>query len=447
MSDEHEPSAPAAEGGIQHEVGSRTAVEALINPGNAAAAGKAPYNVVDYGAKGDGITNDTPAINLAIAAANTGGIGGIVLFPPGTYIITATLPIYSNIVYQGSGINATIIKLTSNSDMFAGGTSVSEINSFSFQQMTLEGNNIGQNGINVYGFGYTIFNVVVRNFTQKGITSSHDPKDDQDPDKPEPDAMEAMIVTTKVHTCAGGEIYWNGPHDSMFTNVIVYNYSPSSESSTIGIETTSWGTGLVAVGCHVWGKSHAYAWKLGGQGTLTGCQGEGASNTQLVILANDSQVIGGSFYAAGGNTQVFGIQIGTEVPSEPGVPVPGVAGTVIQTKIIGCLAGAVNFVNDGGLGVIQPLVYQGKATPPNVGSAFVNTPANSNVIGLALHGGAPNGVIDPKAPNACDPFTYLPGILALGNYVTANGSPGNLANKFPVYNSSGNLLGYVPVYE
>lgn len=439
MSDEHEPSAPAAEGGVQHEVGSGTAGEALTNPSNAAAPGKAQYNVVDYGAKGDGITDDAPAITSAIEAANSGG-GGIVFFPPGTYIIAKTLPVCSNIVYQGSGINATIVKLQSgiSSDMFAGGTSGSEINSFSFQQMTLDGNSSGGNGINVYGFGYTIFNVVVRDFAEKGITSSHD----DSADKQAPDSMEAMIVATKVHTCAGGEIYWNGPHDSMFTNVIVYNYSQSSGSAINGIETTSNGTGLVAVGCHVWGKSHYYAWKLGGAGTLIGCQGEGASNTQLVILANDSQVIGGSFYAAGGNTQVFGIQIGTS-----GTDVPGVAGTVIQTKIIGCLAGAVHFVNDYGLGVIQPLVYQGKAILPNVGSAFVGTPADSNVIGLALHGGAPNGVIDPEAPGAGDPFAYLPGILALGNYLLASGSPGTLIQKFPVYDSSGTQVGYVPVYR
>jgi polygalacturonase len=44
----------------------------------------AVFDVKVYGARGDGITIDTPAINKAIAAANAGG-GGTVRFPPGTY--------------------------------------------------------------------------------------------------------------------------------------------------------------------------------------------------------------------------------------------------------------------------------------------------------------------------------------------------------------------------
>lgn len=44
----------------------------------------AVFDVKAYGARGDGITIDTPAINKAISAANAGG-GGTVRFPPGTY--------------------------------------------------------------------------------------------------------------------------------------------------------------------------------------------------------------------------------------------------------------------------------------------------------------------------------------------------------------------------
>lgn len=60
-------------------------------------------NVKSYGAKGDGSTDDTTAITLAIAAAYALG-GGIVYFPPGTYL---TSPIsfqgYYGIVLMGAG--------------------------------------------------------------------------------------------------------------------------------------------------------------------------------------------------------------------------------------------------------------------------------------------------------------------------------------------------------
>jgi hypothetical protein len=48
------------------------------------------FNVVDYGAVGDGTADDTAAINAAIAAANAAG-GGTVYCPKGRYKITAQL--------------------------------------------------------------------------------------------------------------------------------------------------------------------------------------------------------------------------------------------------------------------------------------------------------------------------------------------------------------------
>lgn len=49
-----------------------------------AAATSGAFNVRLYGAKGDGVAIDTPAVNRAIDAANSAG-GGTVRFPPGTY--------------------------------------------------------------------------------------------------------------------------------------------------------------------------------------------------------------------------------------------------------------------------------------------------------------------------------------------------------------------------
>ncbi|MFB8182621.1 right-handed parallel beta-helix repeat-containing protein [Streptomyces sp. NPDC055966] len=52
-----------------------------VNPG-------APViNVRDYGAKGDGVSNDTTAINNALTALGTAG-GGTLYVPPGTYVTT-----------------------------------------------------------------------------------------------------------------------------------------------------------------------------------------------------------------------------------------------------------------------------------------------------------------------------------------------------------------------
>lgn len=79
-------------------------------------AGGAVYNVKhpNYGAIGDGLTNDTAAIILAISAASL--TGGTVYFPPGTYkVITATsaVPVNVNRVWLvGAGMGVSTILFT-----------------------------------------------------------------------------------------------------------------------------------------------------------------------------------------------------------------------------------------------------------------------------------------------------------------------------------------------
>ena len=67
------------------------------------------FNVRDFGALGDGTTDDTVTIQATIDACGAAG-GGIVWLPPGTYKITATLTVGSNYVtLRGAGRGATII--------------------------------------------------------------------------------------------------------------------------------------------------------------------------------------------------------------------------------------------------------------------------------------------------------------------------------------------------
>lgn len=57
--------------------------------------GDVPFaNVKSYGAKGDGSTNDSSAIQSAITAVQS--TGGVVYFPVGTYLIKSAILLYSN---------------------------------------------------------------------------------------------------------------------------------------------------------------------------------------------------------------------------------------------------------------------------------------------------------------------------------------------------------------
>ncbi|MFM0566974.1 glycosyl hydrolase family 28-related protein [Paraburkholderia caledonica] len=67
-------------------------------------------SVKDFGAKGDGTTDDTDAFNLAIAAANAAG-GGSVYVPVGTYMIKPTgISMLSNVLLYGADAFACVLK-------------------------------------------------------------------------------------------------------------------------------------------------------------------------------------------------------------------------------------------------------------------------------------------------------------------------------------------------
>ncbi len=70
------------------------------------------FNVTssDYGAAGNGTTDDTVAIQAAITACNAAG-GGIVWFPEGTYRITSALSLVDKVFLVGAGAGCTTITL------------------------------------------------------------------------------------------------------------------------------------------------------------------------------------------------------------------------------------------------------------------------------------------------------------------------------------------------
>lgn len=73
-------------------------------------------NVMDYGATGNGSTDDRAAIQAAIAAAGTSGVSGRgvdLYFPAGVYAIGATLTCPYNIIqFRGSGWQSTVLYAT-----------------------------------------------------------------------------------------------------------------------------------------------------------------------------------------------------------------------------------------------------------------------------------------------------------------------------------------------
>jgi len=100
----------------------------------AGASGLPVYNVRSYGAMGDGLTDDTDAINRAIADAARAG-GGIVGVPAGTYRVAARphpldaaygacLLMRGGVILRGAGLGATTIRLTDHAALPEGSTHI-----------------------------------------------------------------------------------------------------------------------------------------------------------------------------------------------------------------------------------------------------------------------------------------------------------------------------------
>ena len=97
------------------------------------------YNVVDYGATGNGSTDDTTAISNALSAANTAG-GGVVFFPAGNYKISSALTLFSNVALTGDGIGVSVITQSSTS---ANGMSGTDLQNVTLTRFTLQGPSSG----------------------------------------------------------------------------------------------------------------------------------------------------------------------------------------------------------------------------------------------------------------------------------------------------------------
>ena len=98
-------------------------------------------SVLSYGAKGDGETDDTPAINSALSACTTRPTpnnGCVLYFPAGIYVTTGlTLHSYTNLKGDGWGTSVIRLKAHTASDVL---TVPMDAFNFSIRDLTLDGN-------------------------------------------------------------------------------------------------------------------------------------------------------------------------------------------------------------------------------------------------------------------------------------------------------------------
>ncbi len=132
------------------------------------------HNVKAYGAKGDGVTDDTAAIQATVNAAYAANPGASVLIPPGTYVVagTVTFPSFAPALvgfggYPGTGSQPKIHCTGAGDCIRISDVVYSPYQSVDFHDLGIEGNNNANSvGIHVTSVtGMTCERLSITNFT------------------------------------------------------------------------------------------------------------------------------------------------------------------------------------------------------------------------------------------------------------------------------------------
>lgn len=354
--------------------------------------GSTVFNVINYGATGDGTTDDTAAIQAAVDAAQAAG-GGVVWFPKGTYSLstnpiklysgtTPTIVSYTNITLRGagsSGVNGTILKQnTTGVDVIQGRNDAANgaqclnltFKDFSMvwgtATLTNSGNGIylKQQAANGPSFQQCTFeNVTAVNMQATGKYGFN---------------FESMITSTvtdcQAQACANG-FYLNGNalasgFDSVNTSVTLTNcYANMATNGVIGYKIYE-STYMSLVGCaaDIGANSAGPAYLIDTCSSVSmyGCGTElnGTATLTNVIKINASTQVGiYNNYGFQGKTGTYIQATGTST---------GV--TVIGYQVNSNISGTTGLLVDAGSEVTDiDCDFAGANTPRNINATGINT--------------------------------------------------------------------------
>lgn len=250
-------------------------------------------NVRDFGAHGDGSTDDTAAINAAIASLASGP--GSVIFPPGIYVVGGII-VGDSQCLVGSGKGATVIKRAPGFNghvVTTTGYGTTGAAKFEIRDLSIDGNkganvtyNAAAGGIVLDGWGFVLSNIEIHDCLGDGLSSQQSASDSATGFN-----MMAEIEGVDTYHNNGSGYKWFGPHDSTHVHVMAW----SNGSSAKGIWTGGSTGANHFVNCHAYGPQ-GYAWYLESSALISNSQAEGAVNGNVFLGCDNNQWIGGRVF-------------------------------------------------------------------------------------------------------------------------------------------------------
>jgi hypothetical protein len=258
-----------------------------------------PINVRDFGATGDGITDDTSAIQAAVNIAKALG-GGTIYLPKGMYRTSANLLTYDYVNWKGAGRTFSIIKPLDNAGVTSVITQASaasgSVEHADFRDFQIYGN--VQNGnSSVYGINFAAYECVFENLEIRYCCYGMDINMNRTNSSTSYTLMN-FVKNCRIHD---NDVWGLRPS----TDSIIEQCFISGSGQRVGSSSYVWNTsgifcdgwGVQIIGCHLWGQPNQIYLSWCNSAHIQDCLFEGGDGIAIFITGrgNYNTIIGNSF--------------------------------------------------------------------------------------------------------------------------------------------------------
>ncbi|MHB1669091.1 glycosyl hydrolase family 28-related protein [Thiomonas sp.] len=291
----------------------------------------------DFGAVGDGVTDDTEALISAFSN------GGVIYLPPGTYLVASPLIVPNNTMIYGAGRGLSTIQAA---DSFVGSSvvmSVGDVSNLTIRDMSIDANNQSTEGIKCPYISAGTTDVTIRSCSVYNTGGSNN------------NGIDVVEVSARVNIlecylagCSGPGVQISEPTDCQVSGC-TFSGNMLSASGGLGVYgdiSISYTWLRMAVtdcifynsGIHNSGASFILAALSGGPGlaqslVITGCMGDTCGGHGILVMAD----------AAAGDvifdTTISGCVVhnaGAANAAGDGVYLWSDAGTITNAEVVGC---------------------------------------------------------------------------------------------------------------